>query len=380
MTMKLKSIYYTQEHYGREWKICSDGSQPIELQAINLIVGKNASGKSGVVRVIRTLADLLCGETTPSKLLYSTASFDVTFEDRDKIYIYRLSFHKGSVVEEKLSIDGNLLIERTNGSGKILYSNVGKMIDFATGDSTLAVTREDTLQHPYLAPLQNWGKWLNHFSFSTKMGQNIAIKEGSRELQNNETISVKESDRVADMFSLGCAIDENFIGRIIDDAKAINYNISGLSIENIHHPVLNVKVIAVNEDRLAGYTDQTEMSSGMFRAFSLLIQMEYAILRKTATCILIDDIGEGLDYDRSKQLIALVKQKAEAHDIQLIMTTNDENIMNGIDIDYWQIVVREDGRTVFYNRQNTKELFDEFEYAGFSNSKFFKLNMFKEDN
>ena len=378
--MILKTIYYTQEHYGREWKICSNDSHPIELQTINLVVGKNASGKSSVVRVIRTLADLLCGETTPNKLLYSTASFDVTFEDENKIYNYRLEFRKGIIIEEILSIDGTTLIERTNGTGRILFSNVGKMIGFATGESTLAVTREDTLQHPYLVPLQKWGRWLNHFSFSTKMGQNIAIKEGSRELQNNETISVKESDRVADMFSQGCAIDENFIATIIDDAKEINYNIFGLSIENIHHPALNVKVIAVNEDRLAGYTDQTEMSSGMFRAFSLLIQMEYAILRKTSTCILIDDIGEGLDYDRSKQLIALIKQKANDNSIQLIMTTNDENIMNGIDIDYWQIVVREDGRTVFYNRQNTKELFDEFEYAGFSNSKFFKLNMFKDDN
>ena len=378
--MILKTIFYTQEHYGREWKICSNGSLPIELQDINLVVGKNASGKSSVVRVIRTLADLLCGETNPSKLLYSTASFNVTFEDETKNYNYHLEFRKGIVVEENLYIDNIPLIERINREGKILYSNVGKMIDFATGESTLAVTREDTLQHPYLAPLQKWGRWLNHFSFSTKMGQNIAIKEGSRELQNNEAISVKESDRVADMFSQGCTLDKDFIGKIIDDAKAINYNISGLSIEDIHHPVLNVKVIAVNEDHLAGYTDQTEMSSGMFRAFSLLIQMEYAILRKTATCILIDDIGEGLDYDRSKQLIALVQQKAEAHNIQLIMTTNDENVMNGIDIDYWQIVAREDGRTVFYNRQNTKELFDEFEYAGFSNSKFFKLNMFKEDD
>jgi len=378
--MKLKKIYYTQEHYGREWKICAKGSQPIELQDVNLIVGKNAAGKSSVVRVVRTLADLLCGDTIPSKLLYSTASFDVTFEDDDKLYNYRLTFQKGKITEENLSIDGTPHIQRTNGNGTIRYSNIGEMIEFATGESTLAVTREDTLQHPYLTPLQNWGRWLNHFSFSTKMGQNIGIKEGERELQNNENISVKESSRVADMFSQGCAHDDGFIGKIIDDAKAINYNISGLSIEDIHHPTLNAKVMAVNEDRLAGYTDQTEMSSGMFRAFSLLIQIEYAILRKTSTCILIDDIGEGLDFDRSKKIIALIKQKATDNGIQLIMTTNDENVMNCIDIDYWQIIVREDGRAVFYNKQNTKELFDEFEYAGFSNSKFFKLNMFKEDN
>ncbi|HHC24191.1 MAG TPA: hypothetical protein ENK58_02070 [Desulfobacterales bacterium] len=51
----------------------------------------------------------------------------------------------------------------------------------------------------------------------------------------------------------------------------------------------------VQETELDEGTDQTEMSQGMFRALSLLIQLNYSLLADITGCILI---GEGLDHER----------------------------------------------------------------------------------
>ena len=69
-----------------EWTI---EGKPIEdkksewftLADINLIVGKNASGKSKTVDAIRQIADLISGEVKLSNLRYNTSEYFLDFED-----------------------------------------------------------------------------------------------------------------------------------------------------------------------------------------------------------------------------------------------------------------------------------------------------------
>jgi hypothetical protein len=54
-------------------------------------------------------------------------------------------------------------------------------------------------------------------------------------------------------------------------------------------------------------------------------------MMKTPATILIDDIGEGLDFDRSSRLIKLLIEIAEKNEnIRLIMSTNDRFVMNAV--------------------------------------------------
>jgi predicted ATPase len=112
---------------------------------------------------------------------------------------------------------------------------------------------------------------------------------------------------------------------------------------------------------------QIDMSQGMFRALSLIIQIMYSILTKTSSIILIDDIGEGLDYERSTKLIKLLIELAENNNIQLIMSTNDEFVMNVVPLRYWQVIQRKGGECRIRNYQNSKEQFDNFKFTGLSN-------------
>lgn len=366
--MKIQSIKYTQNHYGRKWAVSK-----IDLDSINLIVGKNASGKSSTIRVIRTLADLISGETTTDNILYNSADYEVSFIENEDIYTYILEYNEGVVIKEILKQNQTILIDRKGNTGHIFYQKLNQMLDFETESGSLAISRKDSAQHPYLVGIQNWGKNLNHYVFSTAMGQNVPLSENEK---RTKRISLKNSKFVADMFSFGND-NEEYIKNVISDINAIDYNIESISIDKLHHPVLPAKVIAVREIGLEGYTDQTEMSFGMFRALSLIIQLEYSIANNLSSCILIDDIGEGLDFNRSSKLIKLLIEKAEKYNIQLIMTTNDRFVMMNVDLDYWQIIAREDGQTVFYNKNNSKEAFEDFEFAGLNNSEFFFSEYYK---
>jgi ABC-type cobalamin/Fe3+-siderophores transport system ATPase subunit len=112
------------------------------------------------------------------------------------------------------------------------------------------------------------------------------------------------------------------------------------------------------------------MSQGMFRALSIIIHLTYHVLMKTPVTILIDDIGEGLDFDRSIRLIGLLIEVAEKSNIQLIMSTNDRYVMNKVPFKYWQLIQRTGGECRIFNYQNSKEIFDEFEYTGLNNFDF----------
>ena len=154
--------------------------------------------------------------------------------------------------------------------------------------------------------------------------------------------------------------------------RSISYfleKIDALPLKNLPASI-NGYGLNVKECDLDDTTDQREMSQGMFRAFSLLIQLNYSLLNKIPTCILIDDIGEGLDYDRSRKLIELVIQKISNSSIQVIMTTNDKFVMNAVPLEYWSVIKRVKNKSFFYNYKNSRESFDEFKYTGMSNFDF----------
>ena len=121
------------------------------------------------------------------------------------------------------------------------------------------------------------------------------------------------------------------------------------------------------------------MSQGMFRALSLLVQLNFSLLSKTPSCILIDDIGEGLDYDRSKSLIEIIIEKIKDSSVQVIMTTNDRFVMNKVPLEYWSVIQRVPRKSLFYNYQNSKATFEEFEYTGLSNFDFLSSEYYIED-
>ncbi len=117
----------------------------------------------------------------------------------------------------------------------------------------------------------------------------------------------------------------------------------------------------------------------MFAALSIIIHVDYRIMSMKPSCFIIDDIGEGLDYERSCSLIELLIEKSTGNQFQLIMSTNDRFVMNSVALDMWT-VLRRDGCVVKgLNVLNSKSKFDEFKYTGLNNFDLFATDYLFSD-
>ena len=369
--MKLESIRYHQFHgTDREWCLqdCSFGD-------INLIVGRNASGKTRTLNIIHALARMLSGEVKPQFL---SGSYTANFRDGKQEIVYVLEYEDRRVTRESLSINGTVLLDRRKeGRGKIYAQRMKKMIEFQMPDGDLAcVSRRDALQHPFFERLHSWGKSLRIYRFGTTLGKDcyLIFEKGAKGIEVNP----RDAQSVVALLKNGeLRFHRKFMESIRRDMRLVGYDLEKVRIG----PLLSITVegeigsrtngLVVKERDLASVTDQNDMSQGMFRCLSLIIQLDYAGLSGDAACILIDDIGEGLDYERSVALIRLVVAKAKRSGTQLIMSTNDRFVMNSVPLEHWSVAHREGNHVRMLNFRNSRQLFEDFEVTGLSNFDFF---------
>src|SRR5262249_44511398 len=144
-------------------------------------------------------------------------------------------------------------------------------------------------------------------------------------------------------------------------------------------PSARLMCLSVKEKSLKAKTDQNVMSQGMFRVLALLIFTNYLTMAKKAGCIIIDDIGEGLDFERSCQLIDVLREKAKASGVQFIAATNDRFVMNKVPLEEWSVLQRKGSHLSAKNYQNSRKLFDTFKMMGLNNFDFLQYDFANED-
>jgi energy-coupling factor transporter ATP-binding protein EcfA2 len=375
--MILKTLKYSQfAGKLKEWHI-----DEFNLGKINLIVGKNATGKSRLLNIIGNLANLVSGDV---KLVFSSGDYKLLFNHNGNTIEYDLRYDKTKINKEELIIDGNSFLKRGKkgvGTIKAVELNINNM-KFQTPENELAcVARRDSVQHPFFDDLFNWGKSFRHYYFGTPLGKDhyaIFIKS-----EKDKEFNLKDTNKVVGLFKKGVKKHgDSFTNQIIKEMDIIGYKIDkigvspipGMFVEGV--PAKDIQGIYVKESDLNDKTYQLEISQGMFRALSLIIQLNYSQLESTQSFILIDDIGEGLDYDRSTALIKLLIDKANKSPVQLIMTTNDRYVMNNVPLEYWSVIQRIGSLCKIFNYENSKEIFDNFKFTGLANFDFLSTEFY----
>jgi predicted ATPase len=369
--MILKSINYGQ-HEGQEseWRF-----KNLNFPMINLMVGKNASGKSRVLNVINGLANMLSRET---QLQYDSGNYELNFiSDGNKIE-YNLKYENREIQEEKFIENGEEKVTRSSdGTGSIYSLEMNKTIKFKIPKNEFAITtKRDEYQHPFLEQLNRWAEQVVLFRFGTSLGKDT-VAMGSRDTEKRRQLDNKNTNLAVAKFINGqVKVGDTFVNAVISDMNAIGYELEKIEVgfsKNIKiETTLEVKpnFILVKESGISSLISQIDMSQGMFRALSLIIQINHATFlnsKNPEMTILIDDIGEGLDFERANLLVGLLLEKAEKHSFQLIMTTNDRFIMNKVPLNYWTVIDRIGSKLDFYNYENSKALFQKFELTGLSN-------------
>jgi predicted ATPase len=375
--MKLKSITYSQfVGIKGEWKV-----NELALGPINLLVGKNTSGKTRILNIISNLGNLLAGDTKPT---YLSGNYNASFELGGKALKYILVYRDSKVVKEEVMFNGKKLIKRGRGGrGQILFEKTNRYAQFQTPQNELAaVARRDSVQHSFLEPLYRWGQSIRHFSFGTPMGrENFAIIAKDQKVAFNP----KDTSRVIQIYRKGIRdCGGTFKKAILEDMAAIDFPLNDIGIAPPTSIILpapiagEVVCLFVKEKDLKGVTEQSDMSQGMFRALSIIIQLNYSQMTSKQNCILVDDIGEGLDFDRSCALIELIVRKVKSSSVQLIMATNDRFVMNKVPLEAWSLIRRRGGTAEVFNYANSKKLFDEFKFTGLNNFDFLATNFLSE--
>ncbi len=372
--MKLIKFNYS-EYLGLplEWKL-----DETNLFDINLLVGVNASGKSRTLNTIVGLSRLLL----EPQIIFIDGQWVASFEHNSDIYVYHLQIKNSAIKKEMLYVNDKIYIDRhSDGTGYIHSVQTKGRLNFKIPINQLIAFRRDEIQYPYLENLFNWASKLRHFRFAKEKENKISI------LQSNkaplDSFNLKETDQSNSVFRIAFqTYGEKFSNSIIEDLNSIGYSIEDVSIGNISSLQesglpLNIQGLNIKEKDIKGKIDFINLSDGMFRALSILIHFNFYKIANLSGTVLIDDIGEGLDFSRSTGLINLLIKKAQETNIQLIMSTNDKFVMNNTSLDYWQLIERKGQVVKSYNKLNSGEIFEEFKYTGLNNFDFYSTDFFK---
>jgi hypothetical protein len=314
--------------------------------------------------------------------------------DESKKFLYEVKFLENKIEKEELKIDDNIYFTRDNeGKGQITYESLeDQKIDFEIESNKLILnTKRDKKQHPTMEKIFSWAKNVYLYKFGSKLGRDSIMSPKMLDLDDNFFNQIsKDDDAVVLKYEDGLKKDaDNFKKNILNDINSIGYNLAdiGTTTETEFKEIFKnsslplPSLLYIKENGVDDKIFQGEISQGMFRVLSLIIQMSYLEYSDSSSpCILIDDIGEGLDYERSTKLIKYVIEKAKLFEnhIQLIMTTNDRFVMNISDLEYWLIIDKENNKINFYSQKNNEELFGKFKKYGLNNFDFFSGEYYKE--
>ncbi len=378
--LRLKSLRYT-EMLGqpKEWTL-----DRLSLGQTNLIVGTNATGKTRVMNVVRSLARLFVPEP---KFRVNNCGYDLVFDHDGREYGYILGMEGGKVVKEEVRngvAEDPVLLRHPNGEVEIYTEQEKKKLRFQPPENEpAALARRDSLQHKFLEPLHAWAMAVRHYSFGASMGKDSAFLP----IKNGPEADERDSSQVVPIFQKGRELyKESFVNAIFQDMARLQYDLEKIDVvEPETLKVLrdgiptSVVVMGVRERGIDGMIEQNEISQGMFRALSILIQVNYSQMSGGANCILIDDIGEGLDFERSTELINILLEKAKESSFQLVMATNDRFVMNSVPLEAWSVLQRTGGHVQVRNYENSKKHFDQFKLTGLNNFDFLRYNFLNED-
>lgn len=372
----VKFSYKEYENEPRYWEISN-----ATFANINLIAGKNSSGKSRLLSVINSFGRFLTGQYVPAE----PCKFLALIQLNEHEFSYEIAFKDGGVIGERLDVDGvNKLFRGEDGSGKIWYEKQGDFLDFKLPINALAaVNRRDEIQHPFLIELHQWASSIVMYAFGSDFGRSQLMDLSRADKIFNSPTPQKindTNDLVGIYTSSFIRFGNEFDKAVIADMNKLGYSLTDVGSDNLQK-FLNFPIAALGmfttESELGFQNSQVHMSQGMFRALALTIHLNLCAISKEKKLMLVDDIGEGLDFERSVAIIGLLISKAQENNLQIIMTTNDRFVMNEVPLEYWSVLKRKAGIVKMFNIRNSEEQFKKFKYLGLNNFEFFASDFFE---
>lgn len=320
------------------------------LASTCLLVGKNASGKTRTLRALQNVTRFLQNRQGTlfqenefkTKLTFAKPSdptwkMAYTFEVLDK-----------KVVSEKLIVNGKVMIDRV--SGRAIFK--GAVIN-PPADKLVVHVRRDKDEYPEIESLMEWVEGVIAISCSNINAYTLFMPS---DMINPESLS-----------DLVKSLTNKQKKTVIDNMKQMGYDITSIGSVQFN---AETTLVSVKERYVREPIHDFQLSSGMMRVLYLLCFLQSIQPGSRYSMLLVDDLGEGLDYHRVTMLGKMVYDRCEQTGVQLIASSNDAFLMDVVDISKWQILRREKSRLTVLNEKNEPRLFADFRMTGLSNFDF----------
>ena len=319
------------------WRI-----ERLSLNYQNLVVGMNAVGKSRTIAAIGQVIRFIKGEIDAS-----AEDFTCTLLlENDCRLEYSFEVSGGAIVAEILRKDEKPLIRREQYSAHMYDETISP-----PSNKLVIQVRRDTLRYPEIEEIIQWAEHTSVFIFS-----NITTSPSSL-----SPYAISSEPLLPVMFS---KISEELRLKLLSNMQELGYEIN--RIEEFKREN-GTKMLHIHESGIDVSMTPFDLSNGMFRVFCVLLYLFYCSTQADAHCLIIDDLGEGLDYMRSTKLGKIVFDYCSEHKIQLIVTSNDSFLMDAIDLQYWNILQRKGNLVQGLNKQTHPVLFEKFARTGLNN-------------
>lgn len=321
------------------------------LRQTNLLVGKNASGKTRIINALKNVAYFMQMKPVDA---YKDDNFKVSLsflkpEEKDWNMTYSFEISDGKVENEQMSVCGVQMLKRIGDSGVLK----GETIHPPVGKLTVQV-RRDRGAYPEIEELMQWAEGVIVVSCSNL--NPFTSFSGVPDFINPLSLSdIVENLDSEDLKSVLCTANE------------LGYDLQSVNVQSIG----DIKIVAVKEKYVRKEIPSISLSSGMLRVLYLLCFLRYMKHRRDYRLLLVDDLGEGLDYNRATKLGKIVFDTCETEKIQLISSSNDSFLMDVVDISNWQMLRRHNTKIKSLNETNSRDMFDYFRLTGLSNFDFF---------
>lgn len=316
------------------------------LNSVNLLVAKNATGKTRTIRALQNVTSFIQMKDLPmsARTFEAILSFRAS-DNSDWKMDYSFKVNNGIIVKENLIVNDSTLIKRTEKSAKYESTKINP-----PSEKLVVQIRRDKNLYPEVERLMLWTEGVISVSCSdinpyTILGTGILINPYSF------------SDLVESM-------SESEIKNVLKLAKGLGYNIT--SIKTIE-ATKGIKLVQLKERSLSNMMVDMQLSSGMLRTLYLLCFVSVIKHNKKLSLLLIDDMGEGLDYRRSIDLGKIIFSDCLKSNLQMVASSNDAFLMDVVGIEYWQVLRRNGSKVSSINQTKNDDLFRRFRMTGLSN-------------
>lgn len=346
--MRIKSVSFTDHLTG--WNV-----KNVHLGALTLLVGASGVGKTLILRVISTIADIARGSAIEGK------EWHIEFSEADSDYIWHGRFgiadskESSSIFEDSdfsienetlMHADGRIIFVRD--TEKILY-NDQPTVKLDSSKSAIELLKEEAR----IAPIHRGFKKISWL----KIGYGSVLRLAPGLLDDNQPMSlerIKNTQRLSPIDRL-YLISQHFptlFKEIESDFREIFTTVESIGFEIdqfFKRQKEIVPLLCLKETGVKQWIKFPNISAGMYKTLSHLVTLKLA---DDGDVILIDEFENGLGINCIDQLAESALEPDR--DVQIIMTSHHPYIINTIPFNDWLIISRKGSNVCVQTAQDLK--------------------------